>query len=260
MSVCGLTTALDYGDVSLSVDDNFVCLDPADRKPLKLSARICGREAALPFVLCYAAPGGDPRVEAACREAGVLTAGAPGTSFVELGSEREGSFDVASGVILDAVDVTSEAALTAARAAKSSDRSLVLCCSTSAKQAEWMVNSLRLADAVIVGTVTRESAEAVESLGVKVARVSLIRKIASAVDVPVIATAGSTAEACKAFVAGADAVMVHIGGPFSSSEDVARLIPTVVTKLRSSLETLCRVAGADDLANLTYRCRLTVGR
>jgi hypothetical protein len=224
-------------------------------------------KSALPVVFFYSSLEPDQRTEEMCERAGVLTCGAVGSKIPFLAPELVQTFassdattPFASTYLYEVLDPTTSTARTQIELISKCARNVVVGCSLSARHGKLLVNELRTAAALLVGPTMATTFKDIDTLGMATPRVSLVQDLSRATDVPIFVTAASASETCKALVAGADAVVINIGGPFAPDEDVEFIISTVSQSLRDNLERLCRLAHAKTVSELQFRCRLTSAR
>lgn len=247
--------AYDYDDVHLTLDDRYV-EHSCDTFEPDLSFALGELRSELPLVLYHEGDTPNARMEEACAKAGLLTAGAPG-SRMPLWRDGELPETVAGDVrIFEAFDPLRADCLTVMRELANRSVGLVVGCSASTRQGLAIANELRLASAVLVGPTQASTAKRVESLGMHVPRVMLVEALSRSSDVPVIATASSSSDVCKALVVGADAALIHMGGPFQPEDDLDFVVNTIARSLRESLVELCLVSGAKNVRELSVRCKL----
>lgn len=250
----------DYDDVTVVVDGRYASYgEDGDVEP-DLSFKLGNLTASIPVVLYYDSPEGDSSMEKACEENGIITAGAMGSKIAlpmnsiqksVYGPEDQGFklFEAFAPLSLENRKALGEMRL--------AGHSPVVGVSVTAEHARAVVNELRLAAAVLVGPTQAQTTRRLEATGITVPRVSLLEEICMTVDAPVIATASSPADVCKALVAGADAVLIHFGGPFELGDDLAFAVKSVADSLRENLAELCRACGAKNVRALSTRCKLT---
>lgn len=250
----------DYEEARVVVKSNYVTYDDAEGE-LDLSFTLGSLKASLPIVLYYDAPEGDRRLEKLCAEVGVLTAGASG-SKIQL---PQGSLEkIVNGEdppgfrLFEAFAPLSAANQQAIKELRDGGCGIVATVTVTPEHARALANELRLADAILVGQTQAQTAHRLESTGIKVPRVSLVEDISRSVDVPVIATAASPADICKALVAGADAVLIHFGGPLddTNDRDLEFAVKAIVDAIRENLTELCNACGARTVRQLSTRCYL----
>lgn len=253
--------AYDYEEVCLVVDSNYVTYEQPEG-PLDLSFTLGELKAELPIVLYYDAPEGDRRMEQICESLGVLTAGASGTK-IQL---PQGSLEkVVDGEdppgfrLFEAFSPLSTVNTAALKELRAAGNKIVATISVSAEHGRALVNELRFAEAVLIGQTQPLTAHRLESTGITVSRVTLIEEASRTIDAPIIATAASPADICKALVAGADAVLLHFGGPFddTTDRDLEFAVKSIVDAIRENLTELCVACGATNVTGLSTRCYLT---
>ncbi len=249
----------DYDDVRVVIDSKWVSFDEDPVQP-DLSFKLCDLTAAIPVILYYEHEEGHSGMEKACAENGIITAGAMGSKIalpmgeiekLTYGGEDKGVklFEAFSPLSLENRKAMGEMRL--------AGNSLVVGCSASVEHARAVANQLKLAAAVLIGPTQGQTTRRLEAIGITVPRVSMIEEIAfSGMDVPVIATASSPADVCKALVAGADAVLIHFGNP-EDGDNLDFAVKAVADSLRETLTELCLACGAKDVRSLATRCKLT---
>jgi len=240
----------DYDDVRVFIDDKYVSYEQEVIDP-DLSFTFGSLSSKLPLIVYYEDPDSISNMEEVCRKHGIITAGAPGSRIPlalkgdSLGCELYERFDPLRAVSVSEMRDLSKDGV-----------KLLVGCSLSARHAIALTNELQLATAVLVGPTQVETTKRIESIGLTVPRVSLIEQISRATDVPLVATASSSVDVCKAFVAGADAALIHFGGPFEQGDDLDFLVKTVTDAMRDNLVELCRSSGAKTVRDLAIRCKL----
>lgn len=263
----------DYDQVRVLLNEGVI--DPLAEEVTEPDLSFCfgPLRAELPVVFFYTSDERDERTEKVCEEAGVLTCGAVGSkiplltpALIETLSQqsseapRPAPFDKLGCYLHEAVDPTSRAELANLRDLTDVDQTVVVGCSVSARHGRAVANELRLASALLIGPTQPSTFKDIDTLGMATPRVSLVQELSRCTDVPIFVTAGSAADACKALVAGADAVVINIGGPFGPDEDVKFVVDAVAQSLRENIERLCKLAGAKKPRDLPFRCRLTPSR
>ena len=238
---------LDYDDVRVTLHDDYVSYTQEVTDP-DLTFKWGTLTSSLPLIVYYDDPDGSSKMEEVCAAHGLLTAGAKG-SMVPLAS------DTCSGAYALHEDFDPLRAENLARL-KGSDKRLLVNCSLSSRHAIALASELKVASAVLFGPTQGDVTLRYESIGMAVPRISLIQKVVGKVDVPVVATAGSVTDVVKALVAGADATLIHFGGPFKEDEDLDFFVRSVADIMRANLTELCRSAGAKRACDLWYRCKL----
>ena len=204
-------------------------------------------------------PEGDSRMEKVCEKHGIITAGAacskipvPQNSLEKICNGK----DAPGYVLYERFDPLRTDNVIEMRALTDECNALVVGCSVSPRHAFALANELRVATAVLVGPTQLVTTKLIEAIGIGVPRVSLIEEISRGTDVPIIATGSSSTDVCKALVAGADAVLVHFGGPFDAAEDLEFMVKTVADMIRATLTELCLSSGAKNRRDLAIRCKL----
>lgn len=256
----------DYDQVRIVLNDGVV--DPLSDEVIEpdLSFSLGLLKAKLPIVFFYASDKRDERTEKVCEEAGVLTCGAVGSKIPLMLPSKVESFATgktnepsALTYLYEVLDPTTAEAKYQIELITKCARNVVVGCSVSERHGRVLANELRLASALsalLVGPTQPNTFKDIDTLGMATPRVSLVRELSQVTDVPILVTAGSASETCKAFVAGADAVVINIGGPFGPDEDVKFVVDAVVGSLHENIERLCKLAGAKTPRDLAFRCRL----
>lgn len=247
----------DFDDVRVVVDSKYVSYDQEVTEP-DLSFKVGGLVGSLPIILYYEADEGSSVMEKACAENGIITAGAMGSKIqLPLNSiEKTVYGDEVGFKLFEAFAPLSKANVQAMNEMKEAGNSLIVGCSVSTEHARAVANELKLAAAVLIGPTQAQTTKRLESTGITVPRVSMIEELAwSGIDVPVIATASSPSDVCKAFVAGADAVLVHFGAP-EDGDNLDFAVKAIADSLRETLSELCLACGAKDVKTLSTRCKL----
>jgi len=256
----------DYEQVRIILNESVV--DPLAEEVTEpnLSFNFGTLTAKLPVVFFYASDEVDERTERACEEAGVLTCGAVGSKIpLMLPSKVEGfakgdDQPSASTYLYEVLDPTTIEAKSQIELISKCARNVVVGCSVSARHGRALVNELRIASALLVGPTQASTFKDIDTLGMATPRVSLVQDLVQSTNTPVFVTAGSASDTCKALVAGADAVVINIGGPFAPDEDVKFVIDAVARSLHENIERLCKLSGAKTPRDLMFRCRLTPAR
>lgn len=255
-----MNKAYDYDDVRVQVNDDYVSYEHPEAPDL--SFQMGDLKSELPIVLYYDASEGDSRMERICEKFGVLTAGASG-SKIQL--PQGGLEEIVNGKeppgfrLFEAFAPLSGPNQEALKKLREEGNKILATVVVSSEHARALANELRLVDAILVGQTSPQVAHRLESTGMSVPRVSLIREVEGTVDVPVIATASSPADICKALVAGADAALIHFGGPFddANDSDLEFSVKAIVDAIRENLVELCLASGAKNVRELSTRCKLT---
>jgi hypothetical protein len=219
--------------------------------------------AKLPVIFFYTSDKVDKRTERACEEAGVLTCGAVGSKIPLMLPSKVESFAKgddqpwASAYLYEVLDPTTYEAKYQAELIMKCARNVVVGCSVSACHGKALTNERRIASALLVGPTQSNTFKDIDTLGMATPRISLVQDLVQSTNTPVFVTAGSASDTCKALVAGADAVVINIGGPFAPEEDVKFIVDTVAKSLHENIERLCKLSGAKTPRDLMFRCRLT---
>jgi len=249
----------DYDTVRLVVDGKFLSYDQEVTEP-DLSFKIDKLVGKLPLIFYYEAEEGSSEMEKACAEHGIITAGAMGTKIPLPMSPIEKSVYGPEEIGLKLFESFSPLSLENRQAMgqmRLDGHKLVVGCSTSVEHARAVANELKLASAVLIGPTQAQTAKRLESVGMTIPRISMIEELAwSGIDVPIIATASSPADVCKALVAGADAALIHFGSP-EAGDQLDFAVKAVADSLRETLTELCLACGAKDIKSLATRCKLT---
>ena len=249
----------DYDAVRVVINKNYISYDQGEVEP-DLSFKVGKLKGSLPIILYYEADEGCSEMEKACAANGIVTAGAPGSKIplpmdgvkkFAYGGEDPGLklFEAFAPLSLENRKLMG--------ALKLAGNSLLVGCSASTGHARAVANELKLADAILIGPTQALTTKRLESVGITVARVSMVEELSfSGIDVPVIATASSPSDVCKALVAGADAALIHFGSP-EVGDNLDFAVKAVADSLRETLTELCHACGAPDVRSLATRCKLT---
>lgn len=252
------TKAYDYENVRVVVDDKYVSYTQSDAPDLSFT--LGDLRAELPIVLYFESSEGDSAMEKACAQNGILTAGAMGSKIpLPLNEIQKLTYgDEVGFKLFEAFAPLSAANQQAMKDMNAAGNKLVVGCSVSPQHAKAVANELKLASAILVGPTQVQTTHRLESVGLTVPRVTLIEEIVwGGIDVPVIATASSPADVCKALIAGADAALIHFGGPFEPGDNLDFAVKAVADSLRETLTELCLVSGAKSIKELSSHCKLT---
>ena len=252
------TKAYDYENVRVVVDDKYVTYAPSAEPDLSFT--LGDLRAEIPIVLYYDSPEGNLEMEKVCAANGILTAGPIGSKISLPPNEIEKITygDEVGFKLFEAFAPLSAANQQAMKDMNAAGNKLVVGCSVSPQHAKAVANELKLAAAVLIGPTQVQTTHRLESIGLSVPRVTLIEEVVrGGIDVPVIATASSPADVCKALVAGADAALIHFGGPFEPGDNLDFAVKAVADSLRETLTELCTVCGATNVTGLSTRCYLT---
>lgn len=252
----------DYDQVRIVLNENRV-IDSrnADTEELDLSFKFGTLSSKLPVIFFYESDEYDERVEKACEDAGVLTCGAVGSKIPLLRPQdvqhTVNSVCPASTYLYEVLDPTTNEHQTNVEKIVHKGFQIVVGCSVSKHHGLLFANKFEQQTAVLVGPTQTETFKNIDTLGMMTPRVSMVQDLICRTDAKIFVTVGSSAEACKAFVAGADAVVLNVGGPFLDSDmDVKFLFDTVAQSLRGNIERLCKLASASKLSHLPVRCSL----
>jgi len=248
----------DYEDVKVFIDEKYVSYEQEVVEP-DLSFTLGTLRSELPLIIYYEDPEGTSvKLEEICRKYGVMTAGAPASQIpLAIAGENARDAKLTPGYMLfERFDTLRTDSVQEMRALTDEAQALVIGCSLSSRHALAVANELLLATAVLVGPTQPESTKRLESAGLTVPRVTLVENISRSTDVTVIATAGSSADVCKALVAGASAALIHFGGPFDHSDDLDFVVKSVTDAMRENLTELCKSSGAKTARDLSLRCKL----
>lgn len=256
----------DYEQVRIILNESVV--DPLADEVTEPDLSFCFGmlTAKLPVVFFYASDEVDERTERACEKAGVLTCGAVGSKIpLMLPSNVEGfakgdDQPWASTYLYEVLDPTTTEAKSQIELISKCGRGVIAGCSVSARHGRALTNELRIAHALLVGPTQPSTFKDIDTLGMATPRVSLVQDLVQSTNMPVFVTAGSASDTCKALVAGADAVVINIGGPFAPEEDVKFIVDAVAKSLHENIERLCKLSGAKTPRDLMFRCRLTPAR
>lgn len=246
---------LDYDDVKVVLKEKTVDPLKINKDPIDLSLKMGVLESSLPVIFYYSDKDGevDQRVEDACKKAGVLTAGAAGSLIPYLHPSS-------THVLFESMNPSDETSVSSMKELKAQDKFVLATCSIFACQGIAVTNAHKCADALLVGATLPSTFKTIDSLGMSTPRVSMTKKLANLTDTILVATAGSASDTCKAFVAGADAVLINIGGPFAENDDVEFIVSAIASSLKENLETLCSLAGVNSHAELSRVCELVTGK
>ena len=253
----------DYEQVRVVLNDEVV--DPlSDEVTVPDLSFVFGPlKAQIPVIFFYNSDVRDERTERVCEEAGVLTCGAVGSKIPLMLPSNVESFAVepsdslfASTYLYEVLDPSTTEAKSQIDLITKCARSVVVGCSVSERHGRALANEFRLASALLVGPTQASTFKDIDTMGMASPRVSLTQNLARDTNVPVFVTAGSASDTCKALVAGADAVVINIGGPFEPDEDVKFVVDAVVQSLHDNIERLCKLSGAKTPRDLMFRCRL----
>lgn len=251
----------DYDGTRVYVDSRYATYEGSDAPDL--SFKLGDLTASLPIILYYDSPEGDSNMERACAANGILTAGAMGSKIsLPLNPVEQTVYGDEPGYrLFEAFNPVSPENQQAMKDMIAAGNKLVVGCSVSSMHARAVANELKLAAAVLVGPTQAQTTGRFEATGMTVPRVTLIEQIAfgSGLDVPLVATASSPADVCKALVAGADAVLIHFGGPFEEkdAQSLDFAVKAVADSLRDTLTELCYACGAKTIRELATRCKLS---
>lgn len=244
----------DYDDVNVVIDSKYASFDQDVQDP-DLSFALGHLKGSIPIILYYESSDGDRNMEKACADNGILTAGGYLSNIplpTESGSEAVGGFR-----LFEAFSPVNLGNRKAMEQMRQDGNKLLVGVSASPEHARAVANELRLADAVLIGPTQGQTTRRLESVGITVPRVTMIEDLSWTLDVPVVATASSPSDVCKALVAGADAALIHFGGPYEPNDDLGFAVKSVVDSLRETLSDLCLACGAKDVKQLAMRCRLS---
>ncbi len=245
----------DYQNVKVFIDDKYVSYEQEVTDP-DLSFTFGTLRSELPLILYYEDDGnGSSRMEAVCRKHGIITAGAP-CSQIPLPRDLIEENGTPGYRMFERFDTLRGESVADMRALTDASHALVVGCSVSARHALAVANELQLATAILIGPTQAATTKRIEAIGLTVPRVSLIEQVSHGTDVPVIGTASAPDDVVKALVAGADAALVHFGGPFDASDDLDHVVEAVVDAMRENLTELCRSSGAKKVSDLAIRCYL----
>lgn len=248
----------DYDQVRIFVnDESALCSQTSGDQVVELNFEWKNLTAKLPVIFFYNGTEVDERVETICREAGVLTCGAVGSAIPLLTADLVDPRDEPLNLLYETLNPVSKKEMDKLRSLKNNN--LVVGCSVTAKHAEILANE-KLASAILVGPTQSVTFKEIDTMGLATPRISLVSKLSESCDLPIFVTAGSAAETCKALVAGADAVVINIGGPFSPDEDVKFVVDAVVQSLRENIEQLCRLSNVFTYKFLRRACTLVPAR
>jgi hypothetical protein len=257
----------DYEQVRIILNESVVDSLSDEVVDPDLSFTFGSLKARIPVIFFYTSEELDERTERVCEEAGVLTCGAVGSkiplmlpSKVDAFASGESAEPFASTYLYEVLDPGTTQAKAQVELIAKCARSVVVGCSVAARHGKALANELRFASALLVGPTQPSTFKDIDTLGMATPRVSLTQELSRSTNVPVFATAGSAADTCKALVAGADAVVINIGGPFGPDEDVEFVVNAVSKSLHENIERLCKLAGAKTPRDLMFRCRLTPAR
>jgi len=255
----------DYEDVNVFIDEKYVSYEQEVTDP-DLSFILGTLHSTLPLIVYYDDPEGISKMEEVCRKYGLITAGAPASqiplanmSSTEdelVTNDKNVKVEMLGYKLFERFDPLRADSMADIRTLTDDAQALVIGCSLSTRHALALANELQVAAAILVGPTQAATTIRLESIGISVPRITLIESISRAIDVPVISTASSTTDVCKALVAGADAALVHFGGPFAADEDLDFIVKSIADAMRENLLELCCSAGAKSVRSLPDRCRL----
>ena len=240
----------DYDDVKIAIEERYVSYEQEVFEP-DLSFTLGTLRSELPIILCYNDPEGTSNLDEICKGYGIISAGAP---MSNIPFPFEG--DDYGYKLFERFDPLRAESVTEMKKMIDGGDTLVIGCSTSARHAIALASELQLMAAVLIGPTLPETTKRIDAIGLAVPRISLIEEISRKIDVPIIATGSNSTDICKALVAGADAVLIHFGGPFEQNEDLDFVLKSIVGAIRENLIELCRSSGAKTVRDLTLRCKL----
>lgn len=250
--------AYDYEDVNVAVNEKYISYEQEVTDP-DLSFALGTLTAKLPIIVYYEDPENKSHFETIARKYGVITAGPPNSmiplSLLAIDDIKDAKLKPAYK-LFERFDTLRAESVQEMRVLTDEAQALIVGCSISARHSLAIANELQLAAAVLIGPTQAETTRRIESVGMNVPRVSLIEEISNGTDVPVIATASSSMDVCKALVAGASAALIHFGGPFDPNDDLDFVLKSVTDAMRENLTELCRSSGAKKASDLTIRCSL----
>jgi aspartate-semialdehyde dehydrogenase len=247
----------DYDQVRIVINDEAVTAESNEDQVVDLTFHWQNLNAKLPVIFFYNGSEVDERVETICREAGVLTCGAAGSAIPFLTADLVDPKDEPLNLLYETLNPVSKSEMNKLRYL--SKNNLVVGCSVSAKHAEIIANE-KLASAILVGPTQSTTFKEIDTMGIATPRVSLVSKLSESCDLPIFVTAGSAAETCKALVAGADAVVINIGGPFSPDEDVKFVVDAVTQSLHENIQQLCKLSNVTSHKFLRRTCKIVPAR
>lgn len=248
----------DYNDVKIVIDERYIAYDQEAVDP-DLSFELGTLRSKLPLILYYEDPeGAFVKLEEICQKYGVMTAGAP-ASQIPLsfnGVKKRGAKLKPGYMLFERFDTMRTDSVEEMRALKNASQNLLVGCSLSSRHALAVANELQLAAGVLVGPTQAESTKRLESIGLSVPRITLVENISHSTDLPVVVTAGSSSDVCKALVAGAWAALIHLGGPFEKDDDLDFYVKSIFNSMSESITELCKSSGAKTARDLFLRCKL----
>jgi hypothetical protein len=261
------TQMLDYENVRVVLNDNVDLLAEEVQEP-DLTFKFSSFTSNLPIIFFYSSTEKDERTEKICEEAGVLTCGAFGSkipfatpevfnSFSSLNKEDEKYTAGVFSYLYETLDPSLYKSRYEINQINKCARSAVIGCSISALHVKALANLFdNEFNALLIGPTQASTFKNIDTLGMATPRVSLVQEISKCINAPIFVTAGSATETCKAFVAGADAVVINIGGPFGPDDDVKFVVDAVTQSLKENIQNLCKIARAQKISELSFRCRL----
>lgn len=251
---------LDYDDVNVLLEKRYVSDRQKEFVP-DLSFAFGELRAELPLVFYYQSSEPCEKMEKVCEANGVLTAGAVGSKIpLPFGEARSESDKTLKNVLFESFMPLSDENIGIMKQMKQNGTSIVAGCSVSCEHGIRLVNEHILADAILIGPTQSATTKRLEATGMTLSRVSMAQKLSFAIDKPVIATASSPADVCKALVAGASAALIHFGGPFQHEDDLDFVVKAACDSLRETLTDMCLTSGAKNVYDLGVRYTLVPKR
>ncbi len=243
---------LDYEDVCVVLKDNILLNE--DITP-NLHFEFGNLNAKLPVILFYNSNEINKDIEKICEEAGVLTCGAIGSRIPYASSfTSKDNQDLTSSYLYEVIDPTTLEAKIHLDTMFELEKNIIVGCSVSNQ------HGLRLAErntrlALLVGATQTSTFKQIEMLGMMIPRISMVQELSKKIQNPIFVTAASASETSKALIAGADAVVINIGEPSNTKEDLKFIVDNVIKSLYETIETLCKLCGTTNYQNLSsYYC------
>lgn len=248
---------LDYDDVRVVIRETTADPHMDYVHEPDLSFEFGELKASLPVIFYYETRDeSDTRVELAAAEVGALTAGAMCSKIPYLADRTSATQSDVAHYINETIESISPENVELLKFTKETGKRALVSCATGYHAGAAMLNDLKLASGFLIGLTQSVTIKGIDTLGMSVPRITMLQQFFAKSDVPLVATAASASDVCKALVAGADAVLVNIGGPFEAQDDVMFLVRAVASSLKENIERLCRLSGCQNYKDLAFKNRL----
>lgn len=256
-----MNSLLDYDDVTIALSEHHVDVMREDVDVCDTSFSVGNSNFLFPIIVSY-----DTRhhlqsceeINAVCKALSVATIGNHhGALVANVDLEQDDYTNtVQDFVYVENNNVTRKKFLDKMRHARKQGKFVIAGCSLSSKHCAALTTK-SAADAIVVGSLAKRPYRLFKDIGLNLSRVTLLEEFSNAAkDAPIFAVVENSSQACKALVAGADAVVVHFEGLPNTPNEARILVNGVVRNIAAAVSELCELAQVKHYKHLKYHCRL----